>query len=129
MRGEGGRHEVDVLKEQEREFFEVGIALRFFRPDGHRPVALLREDRLVVPVGAFHEAHADGAVIFSRPGHEVPEVALGVAEVGLDRDANGGLVAKLDFLEDGLEERERQVLQLVALHVEVDERADLAGAA
>ena len=40
-----------------------------------------------------------------------------------------GFLGELRFLEDGFEEREGEVLQLVALHVEVDQRAHLGGAA
>ena len=129
MRRKRGRHDVDMLEEEQREFFIVRVALGLLRPHGHRPVALLRKNRLVVPIGAFHEAHADGAGVFPRPRDEVAEVALAVAQVGLQRDADRGLFAKLVFFEDGFEKREREILQLVALHVEVDERADFARAA
>jgi hypothetical protein len=43
----------------------------------------------------------------------------------LDGDADGRLRAELGFLKDGFKELEREVLQLVALHVEINERAHL----
>ena len=70
-----------------------------------------------------------GRVVLAGPSDEVAQIGLAVAQVGLDRDADGGLLGELRFLEDGFEEREREVLQLVALHVEVDKRADLGCAA
>ena len=129
VRGERGGNDVDVFKEEERKFFVVGVALGFFRPDRYGPSALAGEDRLVVPIRAFHEADAERAGVRPRPRDQVAEIAFAIAEVSLQRDADGGLRAKLRFFEDGFEEREREVLQLVALHVEIDERADFGRAA
>ena len=127
VRGEGGRRDVGVLEEQHRQLLEVGVALGLLGPDRNGPAPLAGERRLEVPVGALHQAHHDRAVRLAGPCDQVAEVALAVTQVGLDGDADGGRLAELVLGEDGLEERERQVLQPIALHVEVDERAVLAG--
>ncbi len=129
VRREVRRDDVDVLEEEEGELLVVGVGLGFFLPDRDGPVALLRDDGLVIPVGALDEADVERPVVLAGPSDEVAEVGLAVAQVGLDGDADGRLRAELGFLEDGLEELEGEVLQLVALHVEVDQRADLGGAA
>lgn len=129
VRGEVGGDDVDVLEEEERQLFVVGVGFGFPLPDRDRPVALAGKDGLVVPVGALHEADVERAPVSPRPGDQIAEVALGVAQVRLHGDAHRRLMGELRFLEDGFEEREGEVLQLVALHVEVDQRADLGGPA
>ena len=129
VRGEVRRDEVDVFEQEQRELLVVGVRLGLFLPDGDGPIALLGDDGLVVPIGALDEADIERAVVFAGPGDKVAKVGLAIAEVGLHGDADRGLRAELGFLENGFEEREGEILQLVALHVEVDQRAHLGGAA
>jgi hypothetical protein len=126
VRGERGRRDVGVLEEQERELLVVRVALRLPRPDRHGPAPLAGEDRLVVPVGALHEAHDDRAASPSSPRRSGP---AGRARSRAGRPgarSRRPASAELVLGEDRAEERERQVLQAVALHVEVDEGPDLA---
>jgi hypothetical protein len=128
VRGEVRRDHVDVLEEEQRELLVVGVGLGLLLPDRGGPLALLGDDGLVVPVGALDEADVDHPVVPAGPGDEIAEVGLAIAQVGLHGDADGGFLGELRFLEDGFEQREREVLQLVALHVQVDQGADLGRA-
>ena len=122
MRGKIRSDQVDVLEQEEREFFVIGIGLRFFLPDRDRPVALLGRNGFVIPVSSFDEADGERPIIFARPSDQIAEISFAIAEVGLQGDADGGLLRELGFLEYRFEELQREILQLVALHIKIDER-------
>ena len=129
VRRKGRGDDVDVLEQQGGKLLKVGVAFRLVRPHRHGPVALPGEDGLGVPVGALHEADGEGAAARAGPGDQRAEVPLAVAEVGLEGDADRRALAELGFFADRAEKGQREVLQLVALHVEVDEGPDFDRAA
>ena len=118
---------VDVLQQERGELLVIGIRLGLARPHRHRPFALPGHDGLVVPVGALDEPHIEPAAARPRPGEQIPQVLLAVAKVGLERDPHPGLLGELGLLQYRLEKGQGEVLQLVALHVEVDQRPHLGG--
>ena len=124
MRSKIGGDQVDILEQEQREFFVIGIGLRFFLPDRDRPVALLGRNSFVIPVSSFDEADRERPIIFARPSDQIAEISFAIAEVGLQGDADGGLRRELGFLKNGFEELQREILQLVALHIKIDKRTD-----
>ncbi len=129
MRTEGRGDDVFVLQEDTRAGFEIGVALRLLLPHGHAPAVLCGLDPLVIPIGPFDQAHGETRAAPAAPLDQVAQVALGVAQVGLDDDAGMRPIAELRLGEERFEKLERAVFMRVALHVEIDEGAQLPGAA
>src|SRR5689334_108976 len=73
-------------------------------------------------------------LVQASPSDQLAEVAFTLAQVGLQCDPHGARstrswrFAEFGFFENGFEEREREVLQLVALHIKIHEGASGARA-
>src|SRR5688500_18311382 len=89
MGGEIRGDQIDTLEQQAGKFLIIGVGLPLSLPDGDRPVQLLREGGFVVPVGAFHEANVQWTLALVRPRDEIAEVGLAIAQIRLERDADG----------------------------------------
>jgi len=63
------------------------------------------------------------------PRDDFAQVLLAFTQIRLQGNADRRLLLELRFFQDGSEQRERQVLELVTLHVEVDKGANFDGAA
>ena len=48
------------------------------REDGHGPAALLRDNRLVIPVSAFDQPDGKPAPVFPRPGDNRGQVGFAI---------------------------------------------------
>ena len=101
---------------------EVGIRLPLLLPYRDRPAVRLGFDRLVVPVSSLHQSHPDRRSPLGGPVAQLDQIPLRVAQVALHHNAHVGHVPKLRLREDRLEDVQRQVLLLVRLHVDVNER-------
>lgn len=110
-----GAHEVAVLEEHAREPLVGGVGPCLLGVDRNRPAALAGERDLGVPVGAFDQPHAEVQPRSARPRDQVREIALGVGEVGLQRDRR---LETLGALGERAEHPQGERLQLVVLHVE-----------
>ena len=93
------------------------------------PAVLRRFDFLVIPVGAFHQADGEARAALPAPIDQIAQIALGVAQVGLNDDAGVRPIREFRLGEERFEKFERGVFVRVTLHVEIDEGADLARAA
>ena len=109
--------------------FEIRVALRFLLPDRDAPTVLRGLDALVIPIRAFHEANGETRAALARPVDQVAQIALGVAQVGLDDDPGVRPIVEFRFGEERFEKIERGIFVRVTLHVEVDERAEFFRAA
>ncbi len=125
---EGGINVRVVLQHAPRDALEVRVGLGLAQIDRNRPAALPRDDGLVIPVRALHQADGDAAVPRLRPRQQFFEIVARILEIRLDDEAGVVEIGKLRFVEQRLEQVERQVLHRVALHVEIDERAEFPGA-
>ena len=114
---------VGVFHDERRGGLIAGVGLPLLLPHGNRPASGLGVDGLVVPVGALHKTDPHGRAAVLRPGGERREVAGRLVQVALHDDAAVGPAAKLVLHGDPLEDREREVLGRMALHVDVDLRA------
>ena len=125
VRTEGRGDDRFVIEQDARAGFEIGVALRFLQEDRATPAVLRGVDFFVIPVGAFHEADGETRPALPAPIDQVAQVALGVAQISLDDDPGVRPVGELRLGEELLEKLERAVFLRVALHVEIDEGADL----
>src|SRR5205807_9373981 len=107
---------------------EVRVALRFLEEDRDAPAVLRRLDLLVIPVSAFDEADGETRATRPAPIEQVPQIALGVAQIRLDDDAGVRPAAKFRLGEERPEKFERRIFVRVTFHVEIHERAQLARA-
>ena len=103
--------------------FVARVRLPFLRPNGHRPVILSRDDRLVVPIGSLDETNPDRRAAMPRPIEKLAKVVFRVRQVRLNRDADVRPIAELRLFENLAENAQRRILERVLLHVEVDERS------
>ena len=124
VRGERRPHRAVVVVQEPDAPLVVRVGLVLVLEHRHRPALGSGHDRLRVPVRALHQPDADRLGATGRPGDELREVVARVLQVGLDHDA-GVDVRELGLVEQLAEELEREVLDLVVLHVEVDERVAL----
>ena len=116
-----------VLQKERDQLFVAGVGVVLAGEDRYGPPALAVHDRLVVPVGALDQADAHRRPAGLGPGEQVPDVACGVLEVRLQREAGEGIGAKLVFHQELADDPDRQVLPLVVLHVEGDGGPTLHG--
>ncbi len=123
---EGGGDDLLVLEQHAGAGLEAGVAFRFLQEDRAGPAVLSGPDLLVIPVGPLDEANGETRAALAAPGDQVAQVALGVAQVGLDDDAGVRPVAKFVLGEEGAEQLERRVFVRVAFHVEIDKGAEVA---
>ena len=124
----GGAGEVAdpvVFQDHPRLALEGGIALGLDRPDRDLPAVLLGLDRLVIPVGTFHQADRDLRILLPGPGQQVGQVLVRVLQVGLQHDADVGIVAVFQF--QAAIQLEDDLLVAVGLHVDAEESADFDG--
>ena len=126
VRPEGGAHLAVVVVEEPGAALVVRVGLVLVLEHRRRPPAGPGVHGLGVPVRALHQAHRDRAGPTGRPGDEVGEVVAGVAQVGLDHDA-GRHVGELVLGQQVAEQRQREVLGVVVLHVEVHVGVAVAG--
>ncbi len=129
MRPEGRGDDVFVLEEDAGAGLEVGVALGLLQPDGAAPAVLRGFNLFVVPIGAFDEANGEAGAAFPRPLDQVTQVALGVAQISLNDNAGVRPFVELGLGEERFEKLEGGVFVRVALHIEIDERAEFLGAA
>ena len=118
---EGGAHRVVTVVEQAHAALEVGVGLGLVLVDGDGPAFGPADHGLRVPIRALHQPHRDRTPTPARPLDQVGEIAVRVLEVGLQDDA-GLHILELRLVEQLAEELQRQVLDVVVLHVEIDER-------
>ncbi len=121
VRGERGCDDVNILEESDGEAFEARIAFGFVRPDRGRPIALLGDDGFIVPIGAFDQTNGERALARPSPFNEGIQIRFRRAQVSLQRDAHGGLSGEFLFFENGAKQRQGQILELIAFHIEIDE--------
>ena len=114
-----------VLEDAPRGRLEIGIAFVLVRENRHRPVVLPRSDDFRVPIGPFDQPHRDLLPVLASPGNEVRHVAIGVTQIGLHRDAGVRVAVELGLLHQAAVERQRQALEGLVLHVEIDECPNL----
>jgi hypothetical protein len=119
---ERGAYDVVVVVQEADAALEVGVGLRLVLEHGHRPALGSADDGLGVPVRALDQADGDRAAPRPRPRDEGLEVAVRVLQVRLDHDADLE-VGELGLVEEVGEQFERQILDVVVLHVEVHEPA------
>ena len=127
--GESRGDQADVFQQEDGELLEVRVGFGFEVPDGRWPAALLGENCLMIPIRPFDQSHGDRPLMLPDPREQGSQIGFAIAQVRLERDADGGLDAKLGFLQNRNEESEGEVLQLVTLHVEIHQGANLGGAA
>ena len=125
VRTERCGHNRFVIEQDPGAAFETGVALRFLEKDRAKPGVLRGDNFLVIPIGAFDEANGETRPAPPAPVDQVAQVALGIAQVSLDDDPDPRPVDELVLGKELLEEIERAVFLGVALHVEIDESADL----
>ncbi len=133
--GDGQRQAADVVRgdhgvnmhmmPDEHLHASLVVCIRFGLgfPNRHVPSLAARDDRFPVPVGAAHEADADGGAARFRPPDERCQVALRIPEIGLQRDAALRPVCELRFIEDGPEDAEGEPLEINVLHIQRDAAA------
>jgi hypothetical protein len=100
-----------------------GVRLPFLGEDGDLPVVLARDNGLIVPISAAHQAHRDRRPPPASPRRKLAEIVLGVAQVGLHGETGVRPVVELGLGQDLAEDAEDDVLRVVLLHVQADERA------
>ena len=100
----------------------VGVGLGLVGEHRRRPALGRRLHRLGVPVRALDQAHGDRDGTERRPGDDAGQVVDRILQVGLDDDA-GVQRGKPGSSSSSREQPQRQVLDVVVLHVEVHERA------
>ncbi len=122
VRAAGEVHPFVVFQQQARLALEGGVGGRLFGVNGNRPAVLAGADRLVIPVGALDQAHADRQTMLAGPGDELRDVFVRVLEIGLQGDAQMGVVGILAT--QAAVEIEGEVLALPRLHVEAQVAAD-----
>ena len=101
-----------------RAVLETGIGLGLARPDRDRPAMLGRQHRLLVPVGAAHQADVERHVASAGEFDQVRDVGGGVAQVGLKRDPDAVPVGELGVSDQAREHRQHQRTLVVVLHVQ-----------
>ena len=122
MAAERGAHLAVVVVQQAHAPLVVGVSLLLVLEHRHRPPLGLRHDGLGVPVGALHQPHAHRRPSARRPGDHVGEVVVGVLQVRL-HDHTGLEPVERGLADELAEQLQRQVLDVVVLHVEEDARA------
>ena len=88
---------------------------------------LLGHNGFVIPISAFDQANCQASLALTRPGDSVEQVGLAVAEVGLQGQTARGRAGEFRIGENRLEDAQGKVFKDVALHVEIDEGAELFG--
>jgi hypothetical protein len=120
---QGGGDRVLGPAAEEQHVLVAGIDLelrviRRLRPAAQCGCAALRRE-----VRALHQSHAHGRAApgrpLPRPGHELALGGMGIGQVGLERDP-GRRSQELGLVEHVAQERERELLVVVRLHVEDD---------
>ena len=86
-------------------------------------------DFFVIPIRAFDQPDGETRPARPSPRNQIAQIRFGVAQVSLNDDAGVRPIAKLRLGEKRLKEFERRVFVRVAFHVEIDESAELFGAA
>lgn len=115
--------DVMVFENRISEGFEGDIGLGFLGIDAGGPAILLSDNGFVVPVGAFHEADFDGEIVGFRPAEKVIEVFVGISEVGLEDDAEMGVVLKIGVGAETFIDFDGYVFELMGFHIDVEGRA------
>ena len=100
----------------------IGLCLDRIHRDW--PPALPRQDSLVIPVGALDEAQGDGEILPSRPGQQLIDVRIALAQVCLHRQTEVGVGAELGVGPQTAVQLERDVLEAPHLCVEAEEAAE-----
>ena len=121
MAPECGARVVVMVVEQAHTPLEVGIGLGLVLVDGDRRTLGPAHHRLGVPIRALHQPHGDRTATPARPLDQVGEIAVRILQVGLQDDA-GLHTRELGLVEQLPEELQAQALDVVVLHVEIDER-------
>ena len=129
VRPEGAVQHISVLQQREGEVFEIGIRLRLVREHRRRPMPLLRGDCLVIPISSFDQPDGNAAPMLARPMDHRVQIGFAILQIGLHGQAARRRGGELRLGENLFEQTQRQFLERVALHVEIDERAELLGAA
>ena len=115
------RTEPSVVHQQELGATLVArVRLPFSLIDGHRPVKLVGEQDLVVPVRSLDQSNRHPRAALLDPGVQVAEVALRGGQIRLGDDADVGPVAELGLHQDGSEDALGQVFVSGLLHIDVD---------
>ena len=83
-----GRRCGDGCQQAFRAAFEGGIGGGFGEEDRRLAALLAGKDGFLVPVGALDEADDDGCAARTSEAFDAGDVVHGVAEVGLDDDAD-----------------------------------------
>ena len=112
-----------VFKDQSRLTFKGGIALGLDGPDRDGPAVLLGLDRLVIPVGAFYQADGDLCLVLFCPADQVDQILVSVPEIGLQDDADVGVVPVFQL--QAAVEFDDDCLVAVAFHVDTQETVQL----
>jgi len=74
---------------------EGGIGFGLDRIDRNLPAVLFGDDRFIVPVGALDETHRNRQILAPGPGEQGLQIRIGLLQVGLEGDAEVGIVAEL----------------------------------
>src|SRR5690349_5687507 len=99
-----------VSQNEPRTALKVGVAFPLLLKDRHWPAVGAGLDRFVVPIRPFHQADPHRRAALTAPIPKRDQVALGIAKVALQHDADIRPVAELRLTEDGLEDFERESL-------------------
>ena len=124
---ERGPQHVGMLEKIPHGRLEAGVGPPFLLPHGHRPAGRAGVDRFRIPIRALHEPDPHGRAPLPRPRRQILEVAGRLAQIRLHDDPAIRPVTKLLFGRELLEDREREVLRGMVLHVDVHLRSVGAG--
>ena len=116
-----------IFQQQLGHRFVVGIGGRLVVKHRLGPILLHRLDRFLIPIGSLHQPHGHGRAALLRPGHHALQIGVGIAQIGLQRQANIGAIAELRLHQHRFQRRQRRILIFVLLHVEVHRRAQFLG--
>src|SRR5262249_8623718 len=93
----------------------------------HGPIVLSGDDRFVIPVRALDEPYPHRRATLLNPASQLCQIIRALTMIGLQGDADVRPIAELLFHENLAENPQRQVLEGVLLHIDVDEDVPFAG--
>src|SRR5437764_15060387 len=87
MSGKCGINKHIVAQKNRRQPLEIRVGLWLMGKYRNRPMALLRHDGFVIPVGALYQAHGDPAPLSLCPADNIPPILFAVPVVSFERDS------------------------------------------
>jgi hypothetical protein len=127
VRADGRADDGVGLDQQAQQVFVADIRLPLVGVDWDGPSSLAGDDGFIVPIRASDQPDGYGRSSGPCPVDQLAHIAFAIPEVSLDSEAIVGGIAIRGLHQGLLEHLQRQVLDGVVLHVDVDEDSERAG--